>query len=117
MSLETILPPPCVKAHGRRERVTWKERTSMDNLYIVQLHTENDNGLDRIYLFEERENAIEGFNAKVREYTAAYGRELEDEKWELSGDGKDVCARSAWRLPDESMATVYLSDILPCDAR
>lgn len=88
----------------------------MKNLYIVQQHSENDNGRDVIRIFEERQNAIDYFNAKVKEYTDAYGNENDDEKWELADDGENLCAKSVWTLPDDTTAEVFLSDITPCDA-
>jgi len=88
----------------------------MDNIYIVQQHSENDNGLDRIRLFEEKQNAIDYFNKQVEEYTRAYGEENEDEKWELDDDGLNLSAKSVWTLPDDTTAEVYLSDITPWDA-
>ena len=89
----------------------------MKNLYIVQQHTENDNGRDIIRLFEEKQNAIDYFNKQVKEYTNAYGNENEDEKWELEDDGLTLSAKSVWTLPDETTAEVFLSDIVPYDAK
>jgi hypothetical protein len=82
------------------------------NLYIVQQHSENDNGRDRIRLFEEKQNAIDYFKKQVEEYTNAYGNEKDDEKWDLTDDGVNLCAKSVWTLPDETTAEVFLSDCL-----
>lgn len=87
----------------------------MNTLYIVQQHSENDNGRDRIDLFKTREAAVERFYALVREYKIAYGEDNADDRWELEGDGCETCAKRVWTLPDETTAEVYLSDVSPSD--
>lgn len=89
----------------------------MTTLYMVQQHSENDNGPDRIDLFEDKESAIERFDKRAGEYTAAYGDDMEDERWELEDDGLNVSARRVWELPDGTTAAVYLSDITPFDSK
>ena len=89
----------------------------MSNLYIVQHHSENDNGRDIVRLFCKKENAIDCFNRQVEEYTNAYGDENEEEKWELTDDGTSLCAKSVWTLPDGTTTEVCLSDIATCDAK
>lgn len=85
-------------------------------LYIVQQHSENDNGRDRVDIFRDKAKAVARYERLLEEYGKAYGEDNADEKWELYDEDGTTCAKTAWTLPDGTTFEVYLSDQSPSDS-